>query len=118
MDNRSTLAAIHRGEKVPKKDLEAAIASMERIKEEAETRGLASTVERIEQTIQELRTYKRKPLKPRTLAEIQRDIDSAQQLVILYRNSRKYELAAQWERSRDEFMEEWDLMALGRRRNV
>jgi len=116
--DKSTLTvfqAINAGQPVPKRDIDAAIKTLEEMLPEARERGAEWYVSRIQESIERARQYKRiRGLKPRSLSEIQKDVEGAQLLIDDYRMYRKYELAARWEKNRDEYQKEYREAISGR----
>jgi hypothetical protein len=116
--NNSTLIvleAVNSGRPVPKRDLDAAIRTLEDMLAEAQERGTPRYVSRIQESIERIRQYKKvRGIKPRSFEEIQQDIDSAQLMINEYRMKRRYELAARWERNRDEYQKEYKEATAGR----
>lgn len=116
--NGSTLfvfEAMNEGRPVTKRDLDAAIRTLEEMLPEAREKGPPGYVSRIQESIERARQYKKvRGLKPRSYDEIQKDIDGAQLMVNEYRLKRKYELAARWERNRDEYQKEYREAIAGR----
>lgn len=111
----TVLEAVNAGQPVPKRDLEAAIKTLEGMLPEARERGAEWYVSRIQESIEKVRQYKKvRGIKPRSLGDIQKDIEGAQQLISEYRMHRRYELAARWERNRDEYQKEYAEAVSGR----
>lgn len=107
--------AINDGKPVPKRDIDAAIKTLEEMLPEARERGPAGYALRIQDSIEKARQYKKvRGIKPRAFGEIQKDIECSQQMVNDYRMHRRYELAARWERNRDEYQKEYAEAAQGR----
>lgn len=111
----SIFEAMNEGRPVTKKEIDAAIKHLEDMLPEAQERGQAGYVARIQDSIERARQYKKvRGIKARPYDEIQNDIEGAQRLVNDYRVHRKYELAARWERNRDEYDQEYREALMGR----
>lgn len=107
--------AMNAGQPVTKREIDEAIKTLEEMLPEARDRGPEGYVARIQDSIEKARQYKKvRGIKPRSIEEIQRDIDSAHEMVSSYRIHRKYEMAARWERNRDEYDKEYKEALLGR----
>ena len=115
MKSVAVFEAMNTGQPVTKKDLDAAIKTLEKMLTEAVDKGPPGYASRIQDSIERARKYKKlRGVKQRTFAEIQRDIEIAQEMVNEYRISRKYEQAARWERNRDEYGKEYSDALLGK----
>ncbi len=107
--------AMNEGRPVTKKDIDAAIKALEAMLPEAQDRGPEGYVSRIQDSIERARQYKKvRGIKPRSLSDIQRDLECAQRFVNDFRIHRNYDQAARWERNRDEYDREYKEALLGR----
>lgn len=107
--------AMREGRPVSKREIDAAIAELERMLPEARERGQEGYVARIQDSIERAKQYKKvRGIKARSLADIQKDIDTAHRMVTDYELHRKYEVAARWKRNRDEYHKEYTEAAIGR----
>lgn len=111
-------AAMRENRPISGKQEEAAVEILERMRSEAEERGLKDHADRLADSIEAVRDYRKnwrkRIVKPRCLGEIQKDIDAAHSLVVSHRAGRQYEAAAKWERKRDELQREYESALTGK----
>lgn len=107
--------AIREGRPVSRKEADDAISLLTDMLEEARERGPEGYVIKLQDSIDRIREYrKRRHVKPRTMGDIQKDIEAAQQMIYNYRVNRQYERAARWESNRDEYEKEYKAAVLGK----
>jgi hypothetical protein len=106
---------MNEGRPVSRKEAEEAIVVLTDMLTEAREEGPEGYVIRLQDSIERIKEYrKRRCVKPRSIGEIQRDLEAAQQLIYEYRVKRQYGMAAKWEHNRDEYDHEYRDALLGK----
>lgn len=109
------LQAMVEGRPVSRQEAEDAISVLSNMLEEAREKGPEGYVARLQDSIERIKEYrKRRCVKPRSISDIQSDIEAAQQFIYEHRIKRQYEMAAKWEHNRDEYDREYREALLGR----